>query len=308
MEKRRKEYAEFRFYEKPSKEPVLALMGEDWIRYYGEGIDYLHFHNMMEIGYCIRGKGQLVMNKSIYDYTDGTFTLIPHNILHTTNSEHLCYWEYLFFDVEEIVKDYYKENQSKAEKILHSISQNARVYHIEENPYMGEVIQMIFALMRTKTGYYKETIKGLLFSLSMQLASQNEEGVPVPPVKNENGSKINPALEYISYHYKEDIRISDLAKCCHLSETHFRRIFQEDMSMTPVEYINLTRVQAACDLMRKGNDHMEEVAVKVGYQTMSTFNRNFSKIIGTSPYQWKKQRDKELDKIENYHISAKKGW
>lgn len=28
--------------------------------------------------------------------------------------------------------------------------------------------------------------------------------------------------------------------------------------MTPVEYMNLVRVQAACDLMRKGNLHMED--------------------------------------------------
>ena len=78
--------------------------------------------------------------------------------------------------------------------------------------------------------------------------------------------------------------------------------------MTPVEYINLSRIQAACDLMRKGDRQMKEVAMKAGYQTMSTFNRNFRQIIGTTPYQWKKQTDKELEKIDNYHISAKKGW
>ncbi len=308
MEKHRKEYAELRFYEKPSKEPVLALMGEDWIRSYGDEIDFLHFHNLMEIGYCIRGKGKLIMNKNVLDYEGGTLTLIPHNILHTTNSEHICHWEYLFFDAEEIVRDYYRDKPSKAEQILRSINQNGRVYQAGEAHYLREIVKMIFELMRTKPGYYKETIRSLLFSLLMQLAGQNEEGAKVHSPRNESGSKIAPALEYISYHYAEDIRISDLAKCCHLSETHFRRIFQEDMSMTPVEYMNLTRVQAACDLMRKGDAHMEEVAMKVGYQTMSTFNRNFGKIIGTSPYQWKKQTDKALEKIENYHISAKKGW
>ena len=308
MEKRRKEYAEFRFYEKPPKEPVLALMGENWIRYYGEGIDYLHFHNLMEIGYCVWGKGQVVMNKQIYDYSDGTFTMIPHNILHTTNSAHLCFWEYLFFDVEEIIKDYYKDNPSKAENVLHSVMQDGLVYHENDYPHLAKIIRLIFELFKKKETYYKETINGLLFSLVMQLAGKNE-GVSVYHTATETGgSKIAPALHYIGTRYKEDIRVSDLADYCHLSETHFRRIFLEDMSMTPVEYINLTRVQAACDLMRKGNGHMEEIAVKVGYQTMSTFNRNFRKIIGTSPYQWKKNTDQNMEIIENYHISAKKGW
>lgn len=308
MEKHRKGYAELRFYEKPGKEPVLALMGDEWIRYYGEGIDYLHFHNLFEIGYCIWGKGQLVMNKSIYDYADGTFTMISHNILHTTNSEHLCHWEYLFFDVEEIIKEAYKDKPARAEKLLHSINRKARVYNMEENHYMGEIIKMIFELMKGRNGYYKETIKGLLFSLVMQLAAQNEENAQISSLGNEGGSKISSSLEYISYHYNEDICIADLAKSCHLSETHFRRIFHEEISMSPVEYINLIRVQAACDLMRKKDSNMEEVAMRVGYQTMSTFQRNFGKIVGLSPYQWKKQMNKNLDKIENYHISAKKGW
>lgn len=307
MEKRRKEYAEFRFYEKPPKEPVLAMMGEDWIRYYGEGIDYLHFHNLMEIGYCIWGKGQVVLNKNIYDYQDGTFTMIPHNILHTTNSAHLCYWEYLFFDVEEIVKDYYKDKPAKADKVLHSIMQNGMVYQTADNPNMAGTVKLIFELFQKKDRYYKETINGLLFSLVMQLACENEAD-DTYQLADSSESKITPALEYISSHYPEDMRVIELADYCHLSETHFRRIFMEDMSMTPVEYINLVRVQAACDLMRKGNDHMEEVAIKVGYQTMSTFNRNFRKIIGTSPYQWKKNTNQKTEIIENYHISAKKGW
>jgi AraC-like DNA-binding protein len=53
---------------------------------------------------------------------------------------------------------------------------------------------------------------------------------------------------------------------------------------------------------------MEEVAVRVGYPTVSTFNRNFRKIVGTSPYQYKKSRDNYEGKLLNFKVSAKKGW
>ena len=309
MGKKRKDYAEFRFYEKPSKEPVLALTGESWIRSFGEEIDYLHFHNMVEVGFCYWGKGEMILNKNSFNYSDGTFTFIPHNYLHTTNSEKVCRWSYFFFDVEELLMDYYKDNPGKGKNVLQSVSNNAHVSTIEENHYMGELIQMIFEQMQQKKSYYKETIRGLLLSLVMQIASRNDvfSEQSENKIARESG-KILAALDYISYHYREDIRISELAECCHLSETPFRRIFHRDMNMTPVEYVNLSRVQAACDLMRKGDSQMKDVAMKVGYQTMSTFNRNFRRIIGTSPYQWKKEVDKEIEKIENYHISAQKGW
>ena len=125
---------------------------------------------------------------------------------------------------------------------------------------------------------------------------------------SENRSKIVSALEYISKHYTEEIMIGDLAECCHLSETHFRRLFQTDMNMTPVEYINLIRVQAACDFMKKEDCQMEQVAARAGYQTMSTFNRNFKQIIGISPYQWKKQVTSNVRGRGKYRVHAKKGW
>ena len=100
----------------------------------------------------------------------------------------------------------------------------------------------------------------------------------------------------------------DLAQQCHMSETHFRRIFQEKMNMTPIEYVNFVRVKKACELIDKTDISMEEVAEKVGFITQSTFNRNFRKIIGTSPYQWKKRPDNHEGKLQEYRISALKGW
>ncbi len=40
---------EFRYYTMPEKELVLALTGDEWIQEYGKDIDYLHFHNFMEV-------------------------------------------------------------------------------------------------------------------------------------------------------------------------------------------------------------------------------------------------------------------
>ena len=108
--------------------------------------------------------------------------------------------------------------------------------------------------------------------------------------------------------YSDNFKIVDLANECHMSETHFRRIFQEKMNMTPIEYVNFVRIRKACELIDKTDISMEDVAEKVGFATPSTFNRNFRRIIGTSPYQWKKRPDNHEGKLLEYKISALKGW
>ena len=303
---KQKKTAEFRFYEKPGGEPVLALTGKDWIRDFGGEIPCLHFHNLMEIGRCIQGRGKIVLGNEVYDYGEDMFTLIPQNILHGTSSEGDCYWEYLFFDMEELMEEFDHYDLKKANKIIRSVMGNGRIYQRNVRPDIWNLIEMIFELVRKKNDYYKETVKALLAGVVMQMAADNE--IENKGQRNENVSSIAPALKYIEENYQQEIQIQNLAECCHVSEAHFRRIFQKNMNMTPVEYINLVRVQAACDLMRKNNYQMEEVAQKAGFQTVSTFNRNFNKIIGSTPYQWKKQMDKNTEKVNEYYIRARKGW
>ena len=51
---------------------------------------------------------------------------------------------------------------------------------------------------------------------------------------------------------------------------------------------------------------MEDIADRVGYQTVSTFNRNFKKITGATPYQWK-VHGSEWD-VSGFNVTAMRGW
>ena len=82
MGKARKSKIEFRYYKMPSGIPILALLGREWIRTYGVGIDYLHFHNCMEIGYCYSGSGILTVGEDDYQFSGNQFSVIPQNCPH----------------------------------------------------------------------------------------------------------------------------------------------------------------------------------------------------------------------------------
>ena len=96
MSRNRKKKAEFRYYRMPENRTVVALLGEKWRQNYGRDIDYLHFHNYLEIGYCHEGKGAMVIGDDEYYFEgEGELTVIPSNYLHTTNSDpgNISYWD-----------------------------------------------------------------------------------------------------------------------------------------------------------------------------------------------------------------------
>lgn len=147
-------------------------------------------------------------------------------------------------------------------------------------------------------------------TLLIDVVRMNVDSAFMPEgIRQKNGfDQVRPALEYIRNHYAEPMKIAEIASVCHMSESHFRRLFEDNIGMTPVEYLNQVRVKKACDLIKKTGNSMEEIAAKVGFTTTSTFNRNFKRMIGTSPYQWKKQPDNFESRLSEFNILIEKGW
>ena len=99
--KRKKPKMEFRYYQMPAGSPILALLGQKWVQNYGNDVDYLHFHNYLEIGFCYEGDGVMAFGEAKMRFSGREFTVIPPNYAHTTNSDlgTVSKWEYLFIDL-----------------------------------------------------------------------------------------------------------------------------------------------------------------------------------------------------------------
>lgn len=301
---------EFRYYTIPSGEYILPKLGKGWEQEYGVGYgEMLHFHNYLEIGYCYRGKGRIFIEDRAYRYGDDMFTIIPANIPHTTISDpgHICKWEYLFVDIDEFIRSEMHTDQLSIDEIIRIVDKRGTLKTKANHPGMAKLILTIIEECRETPLYYQESLKGYLISLIIEMLRVDDEREKVR--RNMKMSRyIEGALKYVQEHYQEEIKISDMAEICSLSESHFRRIFEESMNMKPVDYINLIRIQKACSVINKENLSMEDVGYRVGYQTPSTFNRNFKKLTGKTPYQWKENSGKKDIHYSDFNISALKGW
>ena len=309
---KQKHKIEYRYYEVPSGHYVLALLGEQWEKNYGHDVgDSLHFHNYLEIGYCYWGGGELILDEESIKYTGESFTIIPQNIPHTTRSElkNICKWEFLYIDIENYIKNEMSLNRILPEEAIMRINKKAIYMNWSENPALASIIRCICEEYRQKKPYYKEAVKGYLrcFVAEMLRITEGVKMTPIPGEQRLNGY-VEKSVKYIGEHYAEDIKMAEVADICGLSESHFRRIFEDIMQMKPLDYVNMVRIDKACEMIQKEDMAMEEVGFRVGYQTPSTFNRNFKKLTGKTPYQWKKEETHLDGGAKNYKISAKKGW
>ncbi|MCC8106825.1 MAG: helix-turn-helix domain-containing protein [Clostridiales bacterium] len=314
---RKKENLEFRYYEVPHGEPLLALYGDVWVRPYGydetgQPLSDLHFHNLLEIGYCYDGRGTLVLEDQEYPYGSGTIAVIPKNYPHTTNgidrtSNH---WEYLFIDAERVLPSFYPNDSRQASLLLSRIHRSAFCTTAEESPALAILIQAILKEMAGHKELYAEAVNGLLRALFVEISRHHLSLIEnSPPASQKSDSiQISRALEYVGDHFDKPLRIEDLAEACHMSEPHFRRLFVRCMGVTPIDYINQVRIRAACERLRKTNEPIADVAEKCGFVSLATFNRNFKHYLGTTPKEWRKSPDAYERRLSGKNILLREGW
>ncbi|MNY74794.1 transcriptional activator FtrA [compost metagenome] len=78
----------------------------------------------------------------------------------------------------------------------------------------------------------------------------------------------------------EPIHIEELAAICNLSITHFRRTFRACMGSAPLDYLIHMRMQMASALLCHTDSSILSISEKVGYSTLSSFNRHFQDMDG----------------------------
>ena len=317
MSRKHKQKIEFRYYRMPEDTYLLPLLGENWVQEYGVGIDYLHFHNYMEIGYCYYGSGTISFANDRFEFHDGTITVIAKNCPHTTDSTRgtKSKWEYLYIDEIGFMNRFFG-NQLKREDLdvmIRRINSGPLVLNETEAPALARHVRELLEICRAAEPYHKLESEGILGALLAEIARYDSAMDPKDAKEKEftdirYSPYVSTAMEYMRRHYKEEIRMDVLAETCCISETQLRRAFQEEVKIGLLKYLNRIRIEQACILLRKSSLSVVEIAYQCGFSTLATFNRNFRSLMGVSPSQWRNNPENYEQILHKFQVHNEEGW
>jgi AraC family transcriptional regulator of adaptative response / methylphosphotriester-DNA alkyltransferase methyltransferase len=93
--------------------------------------------------------------------------------------------------------------------------------------------------------------------------------------------------EYIDKNFIEKLTLEKLANIAHGSPYHLHRTFKKIKGITPVEYIQQVRVNAAKEYLIHTNKAIADLAICVGMPNASYFITLFKKKTGHTPAQFR---------------------
>ena len=107
----------------------------------------------------------------------------------------------------------------------------------------------------------------------------------------DHAAGFDPILEnmksYIEENMMYDFSMSDLSEVFNYNEKYLGRFFKNRTGYTVKEYCNQQKIERAKELLRRTKQSVSDIAGRVGYNHVSYFNRNFKKIVGCSPREYR---------------------
>ncbi len=235
------------------------------------GIDFAfpaHLHDAFEFITVTEGEMVVTVDKKKYSLLAGEKLLVFPNQVHELSTP--CHSRhFLCIFSPKLVQAYNKTYLSRVpEDNLFEIDD----FYVEKLMKLDENAQITI-------------IKGLLYSICGEfdaVARYKER-------KSEKDGLLLRIFKFVENNYSTECSLKELAHKTSYNYVYLSKYFKECTGISFTDYVNRYRVNEACYIIGSAEYTMLKVAYECGFDSLRTFNRNFRKIMGVTPSEYKKR-------------------
>ena len=248
------------------------------------------WHEQIEILYFHRGETTVYCENRAYNVKSGEVIIVnpyeQHQVAYKSGQP--------LYDCLMVDASLYQSHSHSGEvkQYLQLLSDT----HVCFNNYIADdeeflrCIDSICREMKNKEMMYELAVKSHVYNMLICLFRRHVfKGSPFRQlVENaERHDRIKPALDIMKSKLSEHISLEELAEACHLSSSHFCRLFRQITGCSPIQYLLDLRLQEGATLLKRTDQTITQVAYNVGFDDIGYFSKKFKEKFGVSPTRLK---------------------
>lgn len=242
-----------------------------------------HWHREPELVRVLSGKLRLTLDDTIFTAQAGDVIWISGGVLHAGQPEG-CVYECLVFNL-----DFFVRTVGEYSVHLRRLAEGSLIINQKlPGDRLWQSCDMIFKMEAGKGDRLR--ILGGLCSLFGQIFEKGcyHTDAPENMPERKNIALLKRLLLYMETHCSEPVTLDMLAREAGMSPKYFCRFFRAMTNHTPIEYVNICRVEQACRMLAEGSA-VTEAAYTCGFNDLSYFIRVFRRKKGITPKSYAAQ-------------------
>lgn len=265
-----------------------------------------HRHTEIEILFIEHGALDVSVNSSALRLAAGMGLMINQNITHSVNtagSVECSFYSvrfeaaYLFGYGNTLLTAKYLTPVTGSRSLCSQLLRDTVAWQQD----LLEHTRRIIALNREKGfGYELEVKAHLCFFWTALLTNALPQSVVSDFVlePSMDFKRVRQAILFIENNYEKPITLEEISASIHVSKSECCRCFKRSLRLSPMEYLIKYRILEAAKKLRTGGsdtDSISSLALSVGINHASYFNKLFKKYIGCTPTEYREYLKKAPD-------------
>lgn len=263
--------------------------------YYPYFLRLWHFHPELELVYILKSEGTRFIGDSIERFREEEVVLIGANLPHMwlndepyfdESSDLIAEGYSVHFRRDFLGNEFLNAPELKAINNLVDTAQQGIKFVDLDISIRNEIgllvdkdpFERMISFINILNGLAKHENKILLASKGY-----------LNTLKGLKGQGMDKTYEFIFKNFNKSITLNEVAEVASMNPSAFSRFFKKVNRKTFKEYLNELRVGYACKLISEDKYNITRICFESGYNNISNFNRQFKRITGMSPSQYRKK-------------------
>lgn len=259
----------------------------------GNYIREKHWHTSIEIFAVLEGELLFYINNEKYPLHAGELLIVNANEIHSVNALKENKTAVIQIPLRQFENYFTAQQFIRFEGGIHRETDS-------ENPSDRRLISLVQRLYNVYTerrnGYDFRTISLYYELLYLMVTQYRVTEVEEKELRhNRHLSSLSRITTYMREHYREDLKLSDLAETFGYSDAYLSRMFREYAKVNFKTYLQDIRMAYACRDLLNTDHTIGQIAMDNGFCSSRGFARDFKKRYGILPSQIERRGKSEKD-------------
>ena len=253
---------------------------------------FMRRHDEFEITVITGGSGKRIIGNTIGSFFDGDVFIIGPNVPHSV--------QYDPGEMVEVITTHF--SMDGFGNGFFDLPENAPILNLLRDAYLGvtfkgtarkEIAALLKQLMVVDSfdrmlNFFRLLHKMALLKNRQLISKRGFSKITT----HRDYELVNRTYRYIISNFDhQDISLNEMATYLNMSPSTFCRFFKKHFYKTYTAFLNEVRIGHACKLLQESDKNIAQIGFASGYNHLTHFNKQFKKIIGYSPKEYRRQMD-----------------